>query len=129
MDTTLAFTLESLGVHTDYLTDYALSLGKSTQGVTNFKNSLQALTDKSKLLSTAGAPNKALQDSLKLSRVYQLQAGLHERMIQLSQMVTNEMNSDYGSLFQEKKYKELLAFAKEQQDEQLQVFSLQLSQL
>ncbi len=39
------------------------------------------------------------------------------------------MNNDYGSLFQEKKYKELLVFAKEQADEQLQVFSLQLGQL
>jgi hypothetical protein len=29
-------------------------------------------------------------------------------------MVSNEMNTDYGSLFQEKKYKELLSFAKEQ---------------
>ncbi len=71
-DTTLATTLETLNVHTDYLTDYALTLGKSTQGVSNFKNSLQALTDKSKLLNSTGAPNKVLQDQLQLSRVYQL---------------------------------------------------------
>jgi hypothetical protein len=29
-DTTLAFSLETLAVHPDYLTDYALTLGKST---------------------------------------------------------------------------------------------------
>ncbi len=70
-DTTLAFSLETLGVHVDYLTDYALTLGKQTQGVNNFKNNLQALTDKSKLLNQQ-VPNKALQDQLKLSKVYQL---------------------------------------------------------
>jgi hypothetical protein len=30
MDSTLAFTLETLQVHVDYLTEYALTLGKST---------------------------------------------------------------------------------------------------
>ena len=39
------------------------------------------------------------------------------------------MNTDYGALFSEKKYKELIAFAKEQQAEQVQVFNLQLQQL
>ena len=59
LDTTLAFSLESLNgaVHADYLTEYALTLGKSTQGVNNFKNNMQALTDKSKLLgSTLNKP-------------------------------------------------------------------------
>ena len=80
-DSTLAFSLESVngGVHADYLSEYALTLGKSTQGVTNFKNNMQALTDKSKML--ASAINKPLQDSLRLSRVYQLHASLHERCI------------------------------------------------
>jgi hypothetical protein len=40
LDTALAFSLESLGVSADYLSDYALTLGKATQGVSNFKNSL-----------------------------------------------------------------------------------------
>jgi hypothetical protein len=60
-DTTLATSIETLGVHTDYLTEYALTLGKTSQGVTNFKNNLQALTDKSKLLNSTGAPDKELQ--------------------------------------------------------------------
>jgi hypothetical protein len=129
LDTTLAFTLESLQqVHVDFLSEYALTLGKSTQGVNNFKNNLQALTDKSKLLN-AQAVNKPLQDALKLSKVYQLHASVHERVLQLSTLLTNELNNDYGSLFAEKKYKELLIFAKEQQSEQLAVFALQVSQL
>jgi hypothetical protein len=70
LDTTLAFTLESLQqVHVDFLSEYALTLGKSTQGVNNFKNNLQALTDKSKLLN-AQSVNKPVQDALKLSKVY-----------------------------------------------------------
>ena len=68
-DATLAFSLESLAVHADLLSEYALTLGKNTQGVTNFKNNMQALTDKSKMLGTA-AGNKALQDALRLSKVY-----------------------------------------------------------
>jgi hypothetical protein len=121
--------LESLQqVHVDFLSEYALTLGKSTQGVNNFKNNLQALTDKSKLLN-AQSVNKPLQDALKLSKVYQLHASVHERVLQLSTLLTNELNNDYGSLFAEKKYKELLIFAKEQQSEQLAVFALQVSQL
>ena len=61
--------------------------------------------------------------------MYQLHASLHERVLQLSTLLTNELNNDYGSLFAEKKYKELLAFAKEQQGEQLAVFTLQVAQL
>jgi histidine ammonia-lyase len=115
LDTTLAFSLESLNgaVHADYVTEYALTLGKSTQGVNNFKNNMQALTDKSKLLGST--LNKPLQDSLRLSKVYQLHSSLHERCIQLAQLVTNELNNEFGSLFQEKKYKELMLIAKEQQ--------------
>lgn len=59
LDTTLAFSLETLQVHVDYLTEYALTLGKSTQGVNNFKNNMQALTDKSKLLNSQSV-NKPL---------------------------------------------------------------------
>jgi len=119
LDTTLALSLEALQTHPDLFTDYALTLGKTSQGTTNFKNNIQALTDKSKLFGTT-RPD---------ARVYQLQAGLHERVLQLQQTAANEMNTDYGSLFSEKKYKELLAFAREQQAEQVEVFNLQLKQL
>ncbi len=76
----------------------------------NFKNNLQALTDKSKLLGTA--PSK-IQDSLRLPKVYQLHAGLHERVLTLTQALSNDLNNDYGAVFQEKKYKELMVFARE----------------
>jgi hypothetical protein len=63
--------------------------------------------------------NKPLQEALRLHKVYQLHASLHERCIQVQQLATNEVNNEFGALFQEKKYKELIQFAKEQQSEQL----------
>jgi hypothetical protein len=113
LDTILGLTLESLGIAADMLTDYALTLGKTTQGVNVFKNNMQALTDKSKMIGTG----KGIPEGLRLSRVYQLHAAIHERVLSLLSVLTNEMNNDYGSLFAEKKYKELLSFAKEQQEE------------
>jgi len=56
----LAFSLESLNVHADYFTEYALTLGKSSQAVNTFKNNMQALVDKSKLLNVQSA-SKELQ--------------------------------------------------------------------
>lgn len=104
--------MESLNVHADYVTEYALTLGKSSQGVNNFKNSIASLTDKSKLIST-NAPVKALQNKLQLPRVYSLHASLHEKVLQLASLLSNEVNSEFGSLFSEKKYKELISIAKD----------------
>ena len=58
-----------------------------------------------------------------------MHSSLHERCIQLSQLVTNELNNEFGSLFQEKKYKDLMVIAKEQQGDQLLVFASQVQQL
>ena len=55
-----------------------------------------------------------------------MQANLHERLGQLRQLIANEVNSEYGSLFLEKKYKELVTFAKEQEEEHVQVFATQV---
>jgi hypothetical protein len=52
VDTSLVFSLEMLNVHQDYFTEYALTLGKSSQGVNNFKNNVLALIDKSKMVGT-----------------------------------------------------------------------------
>lgn len=41
----------------------------------------------------------------------------------------NEINSEFGSLFSEKKYKELLVFAKAQEKDQLYVLANQLQPL
>jgi hypothetical protein len=37
--------------------------------------------------------------------------------MQLAQSLSKDINSDFGSLFQEKKYKELIQIAKDQQHE------------
>jgi hypothetical protein len=108
-DTSLVFSLEMLNVHQDYFGEYALTLGKNTQGVNNFKNNVLALVDKSKLIGTQNPPSKTLQ----LSKVYQLHGSLHERLMQLAQSLSKDINSDFGSLFQEKKYKELIQIAKD----------------
>lgn len=52
--------------------------------------------------------------------VYQLHGTLHERILQLSQQLANEINSEFGSLFSEKKYRELMQIAKDQQEDQVQ---------
>jgi hypothetical protein len=41
-----------LNVHQDYFSEYALTLGKSSPGVNNFKNNVLALVDKSKMIGT-----------------------------------------------------------------------------
>jgi len=107
------------------VSDYALTLGKNTQGVNVFKNNMQALTDKSKMIGTGKVVG--IQQVLRLSRVYQLHGAIHERVISLKGVITNEMNNEYGGIFAEKKYKELMGFAKEQQEEQLRVFSILVS--
>ncbi len=52
LDTTLVFSFESLQVHEDYFTPYALTLGKSSIGINEFKNSVLALVDKSKMVNS-----------------------------------------------------------------------------
>jgi hypothetical protein len=50
---------------------------------------------------------------LQLSKVYALHAGLEEKVLALILQFSNEINSDFGGLFAEKKYKELMCFAEE----------------
>ena len=52
-DATLAFTSEILKMHADNFTEYALTLGKQSQGVNTFRNNMQAMTANSKMLGTA----------------------------------------------------------------------------
>ena len=52
LDTSLVFSLEMLNVHQDYFSEYAITLGKSSQGINNFKNNVLALVEKSKLVGT-----------------------------------------------------------------------------
>jgi hypothetical protein len=48
---------ELLAAHSDYFTEYALTLGKQTQGLNTFRSNVLALVDKSKQLA-ANPANK-----------------------------------------------------------------------
>ena len=77
LDTALVFSLEMLNVHQDYFTEYAITLGKSSQGFNNFKNNVLALVEKSKLIGNQQPPSKSLQ----ISRVYNIHGSIHERVL------------------------------------------------
>jgi len=82
-DSTLVFSLETLGIHEDYFTPYALTLGKQSVGINNFKNAVLTLSDKSKMLSS-NVHNKAITDKLQLNKVYPLHQALHDKVLQLN---------------------------------------------
>ena len=69
---------EMLQCHSDNFSDYALSLGKQSQGLNTFKNNVLALSDKSKLLG-ANPANKTAADSTQLVKAVQSHGANHER--------------------------------------------------
>ena len=86
LDTILAFSSELLKVHGDNFTEYALTLGKQSQGLVQFRNNMIALTDHSKMLN-ASAPKDAdreLAIEIKLTESFQSHGALHEKVISLS---------------------------------------------
>jgi len=109
-DATMVMSSEILQSHSDNFSDYALSLGKQSQGLNTFKNNVLALSDKSKLLGTNPA-NKTVADSIHLVKAIQSHGAIHERCAALRQSFSADLNSDYSALFNEKKYKELQALA------------------
>lgn len=58
-----------------------------------------------------------MQKEFKISKVYNCQAQLTDRSAQLCNQLQNEINCDEASIFQNKKYREILKFAIEQQEE------------
>ena len=48
----MALSCELLKVHVDSLSEYAVTLGKQSQGLNQFRTNITALVDKSKLLGT-----------------------------------------------------------------------------
>ena len=104
-DATLAFSSEILKMHADNFTEYALTLGKQSQGINTFRNNMQAMTAGSKLLGTAA--DRKIADYIKLPEAFNLHALMHERTVTICQQLASEINSDYPALFNEKKYKEL----------------------
>jgi hypothetical protein len=109
-DAIMVMSSEMLQCHSDNFSDYALSLGKQSQGLNTFKNNVLALSDKSKLLG-ANPANKTAADSTHLVKAVQSHGANHERCAALRQSLSADLNSDYSSLFNEKKYKELQAMA------------------
>ena len=109
-DATMVMSSEILQSHSDNFSDYALSLGKQSQGLNTFKNNVLALSDKSKLLGT-NPTNKTVADSIHLVKAVQSHGAIHERCAALRQSLSADLNSDYSALFNEKKYKELQAMA------------------
>ena len=79
-DAVLAFSSEILKAHSDYFNDYALTLGRQTQGISQFRNNLQAMVDGSKLLSNDKDVDRNLADALDLPSVFTNHGLLHERV-------------------------------------------------
>lgn len=109
-DSVMALSAELLGAHADSFNEYALSLGKQSQGLNQFKSNVLALTDKSKLLA-ALAPNKEASDKYKVCDTVMAHGFAHEKCLSLAQQLASDLNSDYCALFAEKKYKELQSVA------------------
>lgn len=82
-DTIIAFVAETKKAHSDFFTEYSLTLGKQSQGLNTFRTNMQALTDKSKLLGT-NPPNKEAADALLLQKTLILHSGIHEKVTQLT---------------------------------------------
>lgn len=73
------------------------------------------LTDHSKMLNAAGAKEKDRQLAMKLqlAETFNSHGVLHDRVIQLSSSLAQDLNSDFAAVFNEKKYKELQALTQQ----------------
>lgn len=65
------------------------------------------MVDGSRLLTNGNDVDSAIKDYMSLPTCYLAHGGLHERTIQLCQLLAADLNADYASLFNEKKYREL----------------------
>jgi hypothetical protein len=76
-----------------------------------------ALTDHSKLLNSAAAKDKdrQLAQQLGLAETLTAHGALHDRVIQLSSQLAQDLNSDFAAVFNEKKYKEIQALTQQAQ--------------
>jgi hypothetical protein len=79
----LCLSAELLQTHADNFTEYALTLGKQSQGLNTFRNNVLALVDKSKLIQT-NASNKTASDGVQLAKALVTQGQIHERVQQLA---------------------------------------------
>jgi hypothetical protein len=97
-DATMVFSSELLQAHADSFNEYALCLGKQSQGLNTFKSNVLALTDKSKLLS-ANPPVKDITEQLSAAKAIQAHGSMHERCQSLAIQLASDLNSDYSALF------------------------------
>lgn len=65
-DATLSLSCELLKAHGDNFTDFALTLGKASQGVTQFRTHVQAMVDGSKLIASGDNVDSEVRDTLSL---------------------------------------------------------------
>jgi len=82
-DGILSLSCELLKAHMDNFTDFALTLGKSTQGITQFRTNVQAMVDGSKILTSGNDVDSAIKDYMSLPACYLAHSGLHDRSLQL----------------------------------------------
>lgn len=65
-DGVLSLSCELLKSHIDNFTDFALTLGKASQGITQFRTNIQAMVDGSKILVNGNEIDAALKDYMSL---------------------------------------------------------------
>lgn len=82
-DAVLSLSCELLKAHVDNFTDFALTLGKASQGVNQFRANVQAMVDSSKVLSNGTDIDSAIKDYMSLPTCYLAHGLLHERTLQL----------------------------------------------
>ena len=98
----------------DFSNDYSLSLrGRTTQGVTLFKNQILAMVDGSKKKSTKPEVTES-QSNMKIPKTFNLHGQFADKSMDFSISLQHEINSDEASIFQNK-YKELLKLANQRQ--------------
>ena len=86
-DSVLSFSCELLKAHTDNFTDFALTLGKATQGTTTFRTHVQAMVDSSRLLNSGNDIDSAIKDYMSLPACYLAHSGLHDRSVHMCQLL------------------------------------------
>lgn len=90
---------------------------------------MQAMVDGSRILTSGNDVDSAIKDYMSLPACYLAHSGLHDRTLQLCQLLAQDLNSDYPSLFQEKKYRELQNIASLSQDTLVAQVKLQIRPL
>jgi hypothetical protein len=77
----LAFSLETSEFNADFFNEYSLTLGRSSQGVTQFKNSMLTMVDKSKKIPTKPDVSQAQQE-MNVPEVFSLHSRLADKAMQ-----------------------------------------------